>query len=472
MSALTLAVFLLGQAAPAAAPGAEIRALTVTLLDEKDREVTDVSLADVALSENGVSRDIASFKPDTRPLSVAIVVDTSAAVGSSYRLNVVDAVLGLVTRLPDGARYALWTTGDRPTKVLDHTDDREAAANALKRVAPQGGNYVLDAVSEASADLKKLAREGDRTVVVVVTGTGPEFSYRDKYRAADEAEKNADLFLSVQVDSGEADFEVRSNISYVLDRLARATGGRYDVDPLGDGHGRRPAEAVRPPAVRVPPRLRHPARHQEAQARPERRAPRDQALPPDHLGAGRLPRRALSQGRDAMNTRNKLVLFAVTLAATLAAAAPPLGAQARPPARPQAPIFGTGIEIINLSLSVTDPANNFVTDLAQRDFAVFEDGIRQELSLFTHENLPISLVLMVDTSASMEEKIQTAQAAAIRFTKTLRSQDLAQIVQFNDRATTLQPFTNDLAALEAAIRKTETSGRPPSTTPSTSPSRT
>jgi Ca-activated chloride channel family protein len=158
-----------------------------------------------------------------------------------------------------------------------------------------------------------------------------------------------------------------------------------------------------------------------------------------------------------MNTRNKLVLFAVTLAATLAAA-PPLGAQARPPARPQAPIFGTGIEIINLSLSVTDPANNFVTDLAQRDFAVFEDGIRQELSLFTHENLPISLVLMVDTSASMEEKIQTAQAAAIRFTKTLRPQDLAQIVQFNDRATTLQPFTNDLAALEAAIRRTETSG--------------
>ena len=229
MSALTLAVFLLGQAAPAAAPGAEIRALTVTLLDEKDREVTDVSVADVALSENGVSRDIASFKPDTRPLSVAIIVDTSAAVGSAYRLNVVDAVLGLVTRLPDGARYALWTTGDRPTKVLDHTDDREAAANALKRVAPQGGNYVLDAVSEASADLKKLAREGDRTVVVVVTGTGPEFSYRDKYRAADEAEKNADLFLSVQVDSGQADFEVLANISYVLDRLAKATGGRYDV---------------------------------------------------------------------------------------------------------------------------------------------------------------------------------------------------------------------------------------------------
>lgn len=141
-------------------------------------------------------------------------------------------------------------------------------------------------------------------------------------------------------------------------------------------------------------------------------------------------------------------------AAVLAASPLPLGAQARP----QAPIFGTGIEVINLSLSVTDAQNNFVTSLGQRDFAVYEDGIRQELSLFTQENLPISLVLMIDVSASMEEKLPTAQAAAIRFTRTLREQDLAQIVQFNDRSTTLQPFTNDLVALETAIRKTQTSG--------------
>jgi len=150
-----------------------------------------------------------------------------------------------------------------------------------------------------------------------------------------------------------------------------------------------------------------------------------------------------------MKTRTALPLL---LVASLAPAS--LGAQARP----QAPVFGTGIEIINLSLSVTDPRNNFVTDLGQRDFAVFEDGIRQELSLFTHENLPISLVLMIDTSASMEEKLQTAQAAAIKFTTTLREQDVAQVVQFNDRATTLQPFTNDLALLENAVRRTEASG--------------
>ena len=138
------------------------------------------------------------------------------------------------------------------------------------------------------------------------------------------------------------------------------------------------------------------------------------------------------------------------------AAALVLPSSARPQAR--TPSFGAGIEIINLSLSVTDPRNNFVTDLGQKDFAVFEDGIRQDLSLFTHENLPISMVLMIDTSASMEEKLATAQAAAIRFTKTLRPQDVAQVVQFNDRSTTLQTFTSDQALLEAAIKRTEASG--------------
>jgi len=131
-------------------------------------------------------------------------------------------------------------------------------------------------------------------------------------------------------------------------------------------------------------------------------------------------------------------------------------AQVPTPRRP--PTFEAGIEVINLNVSITDPRNRYVTDLGEKDFAVFEDGVRQELSLFTHENLPISLVLMIDTSASMDEKLPVAQAAAVRFTKTLREQDLAQVVQFNDRATTLQDFTSDHDALAAAIHKTEASG--------------
>jgi VWFA-related protein len=225
MSSLLIPLLLLGQAA--AAP-AEIRALTVTLLDKKDQAVTDVSSNDVALSENGVNRDIASFAPDTRPLTVVITVDTGAAFASEYRLNVVEAVVGLVARLPEGTRYAVWTTGDRPTKVVDYTEDKGAVGPALRRVPPQGGNYTLDAIAEATADMVKHAREGDRTAVVSVTGLGPEFSYRDKQRAAEEAEGRAELFLSVTVDASSGDMDTRTRLSYTLDRLATATGGSAD----------------------------------------------------------------------------------------------------------------------------------------------------------------------------------------------------------------------------------------------------
>jgi Ca-activated chloride channel homolog len=147
---------------------------------------------------------------------------------------------------------------------------------------------------------------------------------------------------------------------------------------------------------------------------------------------------------------------ATALALLLASvpASGPLRAQA--PVQP--PTFEVGIEVINLNLSVTDGRNNYVTDLLQKDFAVFEDGIRQELSLFTHENLPISLAVLIDTSASMEEKLPVARAAATRFIKTLRPQDSAMVMSFNDRSTVLQDYTNELVALESAINRTQAAG--------------
>jgi Ca-activated chloride channel family protein len=132
-----------------------------------------------------------------------------------------------------------------------------------------------------------------------------------------------------------------------------------------------------------------------------------------------------------------------------------LSAQQSPP---PGPTFGAGIEIINLNISVTDAQSRYVTNLAQRDFAVYEDGVRQELSLFTQEDLPISLSLMMDTSASMDEKIRQAQSAATRFVRTLRPQDSAEVIQFNDRATVLQDFTADHDLLEGAIKKTRAAG--------------
>ncbi|PYQ04487.1 MAG: hypothetical protein DMF83_18325 [Acidobacteria bacterium] len=133
-------------------------------------------------------------------------------------------------------------------------------------------------------------------------------------------------------------------------------------------------------------------------------------------------------------------------------------AQAPPRPTPRPPTFEVGIEVINLNVSITDARNRYVTDLLEKNFAVFEDGVRQDLTLFSHENLPISLVLMMDCSASMDEKLKVAQDAAVGFVNTLTAQDLAQVVQFNDRRTVLQDFTSEHRLLEDAIRRTEASG--------------
>jgi len=228
MQGLTLAVLLLAQAA-AIAPDTEVRALTATILDKEGQPVEGLAEQDVAISENGVVRDITSFRPDRRPLTVAVIVDTSLSTRSDYRLNIVESVSAFVARLPEGTSYAIWTTGDRPTKLLDYTEDRADASAALLRVAPMGGNYMLDALAEASKDLKKNSREGDRTAVAAISGTGPEMSYLDQWRSADVGEANADLFLLLQVEVGGGGFQERAKLSYTFDRLAKASGGEYDL---------------------------------------------------------------------------------------------------------------------------------------------------------------------------------------------------------------------------------------------------
>ena len=214
--------------ASAVAAGTEIRALTVTLVDEKGREVADVSLDDVALVENGLHRDVASFERDQRPLAVAILVDTQRGRrAAAYRLNVVDAVVGLVSRLPEGTRYSIWTTGDRPTKLVDYTDDRGAAGAALRRVAPQGGNYMLDALAEASADLAKKAREGERRAVVAVTGTGTGVQLPRQAASGREGRgPGGRLPLRARRRGRRRSRTPRERLSYALDRLATASGGR------------------------------------------------------------------------------------------------------------------------------------------------------------------------------------------------------------------------------------------------------
>jgi len=151
---------------------------------------------------------------------------------------------------------------------------------------------------------------------------------------------------------------------------------------------------------------------------------------------------------------------AVALAkADLSAEADRSQAVAAAPQAPQKPqVFRAGVELVSLNVTVTDSQGRYVTDLEQAEFSVFEDGAKQELSFFNRTNLPIALSLLIDSSASMEQRMEHAQEAAIGFARRIRTQDLAQVVDFDSRVEIKHGFTNKVEELETAIRTTSPGG--------------
>jgi len=118
----------------------------------------------------------------------------------------------------------------------------------------------------------------------------------------------------------------------------------------------------------------------------------------------------------------------------------------------------SGIELVSLNVTVTDGSSKYVTDLNEDEFEVYEDGSKQKLTFFSKTQQPISLALLLDTSASMDERMAIAQEAAIGFARQMHKDDQAEVIDFDSQVRVLAPFTNDAAALEKAIRLTAPNG--------------
>ena len=146
---------------------------------------------------------------------------------------------------------------------------------------------------------------------------------------------------------------------------------------------------------------------------------------------------------------------ATIVLALLAAAAP--GGQAPAQEPPQQQKFRGGVELVSLTVTVTDGAR-FVTDLEEGAFEVFEDGVKQPLTFFTRLEQPTALAILLDTSNSMESRLQVAQEAAVGFVRRMREQDTMAVIDFNSQVRIAQPFTSSVAELESAIRQTSVNG--------------
>ena len=148
-----------------------------------------------------------------------------------------------------------------------------------------------------------------------------------------------------------------------------------------------------------------------------------------------------------MTYRNIVVSFAVALV-TIAS----LGAQQAEP-RQESFRFRTGVELINVTATVTDASGRFVSGLRKDEFDLFEDGVRQEITHFNSDRVPVSLGIALDTSGSMDgEKMLAARSALERFLfELLGPDDEVFLYRFDSNVELVHNWTKDRTRLRSAL---------------------
>jgi VWFA-related protein len=218
------------------------RVMYASVVDDKGEPVLGLNAKDVIVREDGQAREILRMTKDEDPLQVALLVDNSVEMRNRLS-DLRRAVAAFISSLRPGVQVALLTLAERPTIVVNYTADHAALLKGVdKIVAYDAGNYVLDGIAEASEGLSK--RPIARSVMVVVTGQGPELSYRhytDALRPLREsgAALHAIMVTSANIegalhalergnpgDSGGGMGGVGRDI--VLGRMTKETGGRYE----------------------------------------------------------------------------------------------------------------------------------------------------------------------------------------------------------------------------------------------------
>lgn len=162
----------------------------------------------------------------------------------------------------------------------------------------------------------------------------------------------------------------------------------------------------------------------------------------------------------------KFGVCGAVVAASLVLGAAPTGAQAPqqsppqqvPPQQPQAPVFRSSTSLVALNVIVTNPEQQYATGLSADDFEVFEDGVKQDVQFFAAADVPLDLILLIDASSSMTDKVAAVHKAASGFIETMRASDRAAVVSFADGVQVLQPLTGDAALVRAAINRTGSKG--------------
>src|SRR6202163_4526333 len=120
--------------------------------------------------------------------------------------------------------------------------------------------------------------------------------------------------------------------------------------------------------------------------------------------------------------------------------------------------FRADARLVVLHATVVNKSGHLLTDLTQKAFHVYENGVEQPIKKFLREDVPVSMGLIVDNSGSMRTKRQRVEASALALVKASNPQDEVFIVNFNDEAFLDQPFTSDIKELERGLAKIDSRG--------------
>src|SRR5436309_7448320 len=116
------------------------------------------------------------------------------------------------------------------------------------------------------------------------------------------------------------------------------------------------------------------------------------------------------------------------------------------------------VEEVQLPISVLDKDGRPVNGLTKNDFAIFEDNVQQQIQIFKHEDIPLSLGLIIDNSGSMRNKRERVNSAALTFARESNPEDETFIVNFDDSVYLEQEFTGNINDLINALSKLDTRG--------------
>lgn len=148
-------------------------------------------------------------------------------------------------------------------------------------------------------------------------------------------------------------------------------------------------------------------------------------------------------------------LSAILLLAALVAFA----AVARSQSFPSGDTLRVDLDLVLVPASVTDARGGVVRDLVAGDFRIWEDRVEQRIEYFSKESVPASIGIVLDTSNSMNERVELARDAVAAFLNAGHREDEYFLIEFNDEPRLREDFTEDVDRLHRSVLRTSSAGQ-------------